>query len=51
MGVDISGLIEGKPISLEDLSGRSIAIDAFNLLDALLFNRAGPPRAKLTYGG
>src|SRR5512136_1824745 len=32
MGVDISGLIEGKPISLEDLSGRSIAIDAFNTL-------------------
>jgi len=32
MGVDISGLVERKPISLEDLSGRSIAIDAFNTL-------------------
>lgn len=32
MGVDISGLVEAKPITLEDLSGRSIAIDAFNTL-------------------
>jgi flap endonuclease-1 len=32
MGVDISDLIEGKPITLEDLSGRSLAIDAFNTL-------------------
>lgn len=32
MGVDISVLVKGKPISIEDLSGRSIAIDAFNTL-------------------
>jgi len=32
MGVDISDLVEGKRIALEDLSGRSIAIDAFNTL-------------------
>jgi flap endonuclease-1 len=32
MGVDISGLVEGKPISLADLTGRSIAIDAFNTI-------------------
>lgn len=32
MGVDISDLVEAKRISLEDLSGRSIAIDAFNTL-------------------
>lgn len=32
MGVDISDLIEAKQISLEDLTGRSIAIDAFNTL-------------------
>jgi len=32
MGVDISVLVKGKPISLEDLTGRSIAIDAFNTL-------------------
>jgi len=32
MGVDISDLVEGKPIALEDLSGRSIAIDAFNTI-------------------
>jgi flap endonuclease-1 len=32
MGVDISGLIEPKKIALEDLTGRSIAIDAFNTL-------------------
>lgn len=32
MGVDISDLVDRKPISLEDLSGRSIAIDAFNTL-------------------
>lgn len=32
MGVDISALVEGKKVALEDLSGRSIAIDAFNTL-------------------
>jgi len=32
MGVDISDLVEAKPITLEDLSGRSVAIDAFNTL-------------------
>ena len=32
MGVDISDLIEAKQISLEDLTGRSVAIDAFNTL-------------------
>lgn len=32
MGVDISDLIEAKKIALEDFSGRSIAIDAFNTL-------------------
>lgn len=32
MGVDISDLIEPKKIALEDLAGRSIAIDAFNTL-------------------
>jgi len=32
MGVDISDLVEAKPISLEDLSGRSVAVDAFNTL-------------------
>ncbi len=32
MGVDISDLVKGKPIEIEDLSGRSVAIDAFNTL-------------------
>jgi flap endonuclease-1 len=32
MGVDISDLIEPKKIALEDLTGRSIAVDAFNTL-------------------
>jgi flap endonuclease-1 len=32
VGVDISDLIEAKRIALEDLTGRSIAIDAFNTL-------------------
>jgi len=32
VGVDISDLIKAKPIALEDLTGRSIAIDAFNTL-------------------
>lgn len=32
MGVDISDLVQRKSIRLEDLSGRSIAIDAFNTL-------------------
>lgn len=32
MGVDISDLVEAKSITLEDLAGRSVAIDAFNTL-------------------
>lgn len=32
MGVDISALIEGRKTTLQDLAGRSIAIDAFNTL-------------------
>lgn len=32
MGVDISDLVEPKKVALEDLAGRSIAIDAFNTL-------------------
>jgi flap endonuclease-1 len=32
MGVDISDLISAKRIALEDLAGRSVAIDAFNTL-------------------
>jgi len=32
MGVDISSLVESKEIELIELSGRSIAIDAFNIL-------------------
>lgn len=32
MGVNISDLVERKTVSLKDLSGRSIAIDAFNTL-------------------
>jgi flap endonuclease-1 len=32
MGVDISSLVDAKQIALEDLAGRSIAIDAFNTL-------------------
>ena len=32
MGVDISKLVEPAPLRLEDLSGRALAIDAFNTL-------------------
>lgn len=32
MGVDISDLVEGRPIGLGDLANRSVAIDAFNTL-------------------
>ncbi len=32
MGVDISDLVEARPIKLEDLRGRSLAIDAFNTM-------------------
>jgi len=32
MGVDISSLVEGKPLRLEDLRERTVAIDAFNTL-------------------
>lgn len=32
MGVDISDLVKGSPVSIGDLSGRSVAIDAFNTL-------------------
>jgi flap endonuclease-1 len=32
MGVDISALVNAKPIALTDISGRAVAIDAFNTL-------------------
>jgi flap endonuclease-1 len=32
LGVDISDLVEARPIKLEDLRGRSLAIDAFNTM-------------------
>lgn len=32
MGVDISDLVEARPVKLEDLRGRSLAIDAFNTM-------------------
>ncbi|UCE91478.1 MAG: flap endonuclease-1 [Methanobacteriota archaeon] len=32
MGIDISKLVEPAPLRLEDLSGRALAIDAFNTL-------------------
>jgi flap endonuclease-1 len=32
MGIDISKLIEAAPLELRDLSGRTVAIDAFNTL-------------------
>jgi len=32
MGVDISDLVKGRPISLSEMSGKIIAIDAFNSL-------------------
>ena len=42
MGVDISGLVKGQPLELKDLSGRSIAIDAFNTLYQFLSNIRQP---------
>jgi len=42
MGVDISDLVKAKPLALEDLSGRSIAIDAFNTLYQFLANIRQP---------
>ena len=32
MGVDISKLVQAAPVKLEDLSGRTVAVDAFNTL-------------------
>lgn len=32
MGVDLSDLVKSRPVKLEELSGRSVAIDAFNTL-------------------
>jgi len=32
MGVDISSLVAGRPVELVELSGRHIAVDAFNIL-------------------
>jgi flap endonuclease-1 len=32
MGVNLSGIVEGKEIELESLAGRTIAIDAFNTM-------------------
>jgi len=48
MGVDISDLVEGKAISLADLSGRSVAIDAFNTLYQFLSMIRQPDGTPLT---
>ncbi len=48
MGVDISDLVEGKKIALEDLSGRSVAIDAFNTLYQFLSMIRQPDGTPLT---
>jgi len=42
MGVDISALVKGRPMRLEDLTGKSIAIDAFNTLYQFLSNIRQP---------
>jgi flap endonuclease-1 len=42
VGVDISALVKGRPLDLEDLTGRSIAIDAFNTLYQFLSNIRQP---------
>ena len=42
MGVKLSGLIEPRTIRLDDLSGRIIAIDAFNMLYQFLATIRGP---------
>jgi len=42
MGVDISALVKGRPLQLEDLTGRSVAIDAFNTLYQFLSNIRQP---------
>ena len=42
MGVDISDLVDARPIALEDLTGRSVAIDAFNTLYQFLANIRQP---------
>ncbi len=48
MGVDISGLVEGKRVALEDLTGRSIAVDAFNTLYQFLSMIRQPDGSPLT---
>ncbi|MBI4393855.1 MAG: flap endonuclease-1 [Euryarchaeota archaeon] len=42
MGVDLSGIVEFRPVKLEELSNRVVAIDAFNSLYQFLASIRGP---------
>ena len=48
MGVSISELITAKEITLDDLKGKTIAVDAFNMLYQFLSSLRGPDGALLT---
>jgi flap endonuclease-1 len=42
MGVDLSGIVEFRPVTLDELSGRTVAVDAFNSLYQFLASIRGP---------
>lgn len=48
MGVKLSDLVEGKTIQLSDLRGKTIAVDAFNMLYQFLTTIRGPDGSPLT---
>lgn len=50
MGVKLSGIAAAKTIKLDDLSGRTVAIDAYNMLYQFLATIRGPDGSPLSTG-
>ncbi len=48
MGVQLSKLVEGKPLMMRDLSGKVLAVDAFNMLYQFITTIRGPDGSPLT---
>ncbi len=48
MGVSLSELVKGEPVSLADLSGKTFVVDAYNVLYQFLTTIRGPDGAPLS---
>lgn len=48
MGVSLAELVNGKPISIKELSGKTLVVDGFNMLYQFLTTIRGPDGAPLT---